>query len=63
MRIKGIVNDKEKNDGFSDDELKIYMAVPPEQKLKHIQEMNLLLKKIRPIQSKKLAERLAKEGF
>lgn len=54
---------KKQNDNFSDEELKMYMAVPAAQKLKHIQQMNMLLRKIRPASNKKIAERLVKEGF
>ena len=54
---------KKKNNNFSDEELKIYMAVPAEKKLQHLRDVNNLLKKIRPLASQKIAKRLHKEGF
>ena len=48
---------------FSDEDLKGYMALAPARKLKHLEEMNKFLNKIRPKRAKKIAAQLKAEGF
>ena len=48
---------------FSDEDLKDYIALAPAKKLKHIEEMNKFLSKIRPKRAQKIAAQLKAEGY
>lgn len=54
---------RKKNPEFLDQELLDYMAIDPKEKLEHLDRMNKFLRKIRPLKSYKIAQRLNKEDF
>ena len=54
---------KPNKEEFSDEDLKGYIALAPAKKLKHLEEMNRFLNKIRPRRAKKIAAQLKAEGF
>ncbi len=54
---------RKKTPEFLDQELLDYMALDSKKKLEHLDHMNKFLRKIRPPQSYKIAQRLNKEGF
>ena len=54
---------KPSKEEFSDEDLKGYIALAPAKKLKHLEEMNKFLNKIRPKRAKRIAAQLKAEGF
>ena len=58
---------KEKNSNkdeyINDEDLKRYIDLSPEKKLKYLEEINSFLNEAMPEKSKKIAKRLREEGF
>ncbi len=54
---------KKKNPEFNEEEIRSYIALPTEKKLRHLKVMNSFLRKIRPAKNKKIARLLQERGF
>lgn len=54
---------KRPNPEFNKDQMKAYMALSPEEKLKGLEEMNAFIASVLPRKSKKIQEELKKRGW
>lgn len=54
---------KKKSPEFNEEEIRAYMSLPAEKKLRHLRAMNSFLRKIRPAKSKNIARLLQERGF
>lgn len=54
---------KRPNPEFNRDQMKTYMALSPEEKLKGLEEMNAFIASVLPLKAKKIQEELKKRGW
>jgi len=54
---------RKKSPEFNEEEIRAYMFLPAEKKLRHLKAMNSFLRKIRPAKSKNIARLLQERGF
>ncbi|HLD69288.1 MAG TPA: hypothetical protein VJA17_00825 [Candidatus Omnitrophota bacterium] len=54
---------KKKSLEFNEEEIRAYMSLPANKKIRHLTAMNKFLRKIRPAKSKNIAQLLKERGF
>ena len=54
---------KKKSLEFNEEEIRAYMSLPADKKIRHLEAMNRFLRKVRPPKSENIAQFLKERGF